>query len=81
MYPLELCIYIYIYIYIVREMYLDQLYALGVSWLNLYCKRWEMMRRDVALDFQASNLFTELSVTDLHQGLPYKTKKEKRKTQ
>ena len=26
-------------------MYLDQLYALGVSWLNLYCKRWEMMRR------------------------------------
>ena len=40
-----------------------------------------MMRRDVALDFQASNLFTELSVTDLHQGPPYKTKKEKRKTQ
>ena len=50
-------------------MYLDQLYALGVSWLNLYYKRWELMRRDVALDFQASNLFTELSATGLHQGL------------
>ena len=36
-----------------------------------------MMRRDVALDFKASNLFTELSATGLHQGLPYKTKKEK----
>ena len=28
-----------------------------------------MMRRDVALDFEASNLFTELSATGLHQGL------------
>ena len=36
-----------------------------------------MMRRDVALDFKASNLFAELSATGLHQGLPYKTKNEK----
>ena len=59
-------------------MYIDQLYALGVSWLNLYCKRWEMMRRDVAIDFQASNLFTELSATGLHRGLPYKAKKKEK---